>query len=397
MKRLLPCFLLLFTFLITSGQDAPVITAGNIVVSGDSVTVPVTATDFTNIGSCALRVDYDPDIAAAVTVVAGPLLGGGLNSNLTNPGTIILGWYTWPCVTLPANSVIFLITFTRVSAGFSPLNFVDDGYSCYFSDSSYTILNDLPTEHFYHPGSITFQSEAPVTLAPSLKAAPSSLIDIPVTVSGFSEIGKIDLTMTYDPAILAFQTWTNTAGFPGFAVTETAPGFLFCSGMADSTNQGVTLPDSSVLFTLRFLYSGGSSALTWKTEEGSCAYAGPPPLYLPLADTPKDSFYVNGQVIPGLGIGDNGSRPFSTSFFPNPFRDKGTLCWDAPPTGPVMIQVDDITGRRIAAYYTTAEKTGRQQFDIPGDQLTPGVYILTLIMKPGGQAIRDSFSIIRLP
>ena len=397
MNRLLPFLLLLFAFLTTSGQDAPVITAGNIIVAGDSVTVPVTATDFTNIGSCALRVDYDPDIATAVTVVAGPLMGGGLNSNLTNPGTIILGWYTWPCVTLPANSVIFLITFTRVSAGFTPLTFVDDGYSCYFSDSSYTTLNDIPTENFYHPGSIIFQSEAPVTLAPSLKAAPSSLIDIPVTVTGFSEIGKINLTMKFDPAILTFQTWINTAVFPGLTVTETAPGFLFCSGIADSTGQGVTLPDSSVLFTLRFMYSGGSSVLIWDTEEGSCAWAGSPPSYLPLADTPKDSFYVNGQVIPGLGIRDSGGRTFSTSCYPNPFREKGTLSWNAPTTGPVTIQINDLAGRSIVVYHTTAEKTGRQQFDIPGDQLPPGVYIISLILKPGGQAIRDAVRIIRLP
>lgn len=136
-------------------QNAPVTTAGTVVSQVTSATVPVIVSDFNNIGSFGLTLMYDPGIISAVAVTASPILGGNLNMNLGIPGQIILGWYSWPVVSLPDSTVILNIDFTDVTTGSSDLTWFDDGYSCYYSDSNTAILNDLPAESYYVNGSVT--------------------------------------------------------------------------------------------------------------------------------------------------------------------------------------------------------------------------------------------------
>ncbi|HPS74539.1 MAG TPA: PKD domain-containing protein [Bacteroidales bacterium] len=140
----------------TIAQDAPVTTAGTVTSTTTTAIVPLSVVNFVYIGSCMLEIHYDSTIATATNVTMGSGMTGGLNSNLDNAGVIILGWYTYPAITLPDNSVIFNITFSKVAPGTTALTFYDDGYSCYYSNGDYTILNDNPASTFYLPGSLTF-------------------------------------------------------------------------------------------------------------------------------------------------------------------------------------------------------------------------------------------------
>jgi PKD repeat protein len=152
--------LILIVFVVTSqqliSQNAPISTVGTIVSAGTTAIVPITAINFVNIGSCDLELLYDPTIALATSVTTGSLLGGNIATNLTSPGTIILGWYTYPGVTLPDNSVIFNISFTKVTNGTSAITFYDDGHSCTWYDGSWNRLNDFPNSTYYLNGSLTF-------------------------------------------------------------------------------------------------------------------------------------------------------------------------------------------------------------------------------------------------
>ena len=159
MKRSYIVLLILFTVLFlqkAASCTAPVTTAGTVVTSGTTAVVPVTATDFTDIGSCGLEIHYDPAVALATSVTIGPTLGGSINTNLTVPGVIIIGWYTYPAVTLPGNPVIFNISFSKVASGTTALTWFDNGYSCYYSDGGYNILIDVPQSSYYINGSLTF-------------------------------------------------------------------------------------------------------------------------------------------------------------------------------------------------------------------------------------------------
>jgi hypothetical protein len=151
-------FLWLVPCLCAHAQDAPVTRIPDLITPDSSLTVPVTATGFSRIGSCGLEIRYDTAVAAITSVTAGPLLGGGLGTNLTEKGRIILGWYAWPGVTLPDSTVIFNLEFSKVRNGTSPVTFFDDGNSCFFSNDSFQVLNDLPAEAYYINGAVTFQS-----------------------------------------------------------------------------------------------------------------------------------------------------------------------------------------------------------------------------------------------
>ena len=61
---------------IIYSQNAPVTTAGAFVTNETAITIPITATDFNNIGSCNLKLTYDAAIVTATAITAGPLLGG---------------------------------------------------------------------------------------------------------------------------------------------------------------------------------------------------------------------------------------------------------------------------------------------------------------------------------
>jgi hypothetical protein len=135
-------------------QNAPITSVGAVSTQGSTIRAAVTVTNFTNIGSCNLKLIYNPAIIDATAVTASSLPGGNLSSNLTVPGEISLGWFTSPAVTLPDNSPVFYLDFTRVAAGSSLLAWVDDGFSCHYSDGNYNNLNDIPQGSYYINGMI---------------------------------------------------------------------------------------------------------------------------------------------------------------------------------------------------------------------------------------------------
>ncbi len=137
-------------------QNAPVTTAGTVVSLTSSAIVPVTVSNFTNIVSFNYMMVFDPAILSVSAVITGPLLGGSVTADWSVPGSVNFGWYTYPGKTLPDNTVLFNITFTKVSSGTSPLTWFDDGYSCVFYDGNWNALNDIPASTYYINGAVTF-------------------------------------------------------------------------------------------------------------------------------------------------------------------------------------------------------------------------------------------------
>ncbi len=137
-------------------QNAPVTTAGTLATKDSAITISLTATNFSNIASCNLVLNYDPGIATATAVATGPLLGGNLDANLSVPGEIALGWYIFPAKTLTGNPILFNITFEKVKTGTSLLTWSDTANSCLWYDGNYHPLVDTPTSAYYVNGALTF-------------------------------------------------------------------------------------------------------------------------------------------------------------------------------------------------------------------------------------------------
>ncbi len=324
-------------------QNAPVSTAGSVATFGATATIPITATNFTNIGSCSLKLTYNSSIAIATLVTTGPLLGGTLSSNLTVPGEIILGWFTSPGKTLPDNTVIFNIQFSKVASGVSPVAWIDDGYSCEYSDGNFNVLNDIPTSSYYFDGLLTFQSnDAPVTKLPALESCGGIAVEVPVSVGSFYNIGKLALNIQYNSANLTYQSWINNSNFPGLTVNSSTLGTIIVTGTVPVSDPGFTLADGSFLFTLIFSYGGGISSLNWFDNGASCQYNGPPPGYTVLNDIPQSQFYYNGSItelpLPGAagsisgppgGIVCQGESNVTFSILPIP--NASNYHWSLPP------------------------------------------------------------------
>ena len=149
----------------------------------------------------------------------------------------------------------------------------------------------------------TYAQNAPITAAPEILTDSGSMIDVPVFVSGFNNIGAVSLTINYDPAVLIYQSSVFNNLFPELSIDNPTPGTLIIGGYKSSDGTGLTLNDNSVLFTSTFTFLGGSSELTWNDNGTSCEYTGPSPSYTPLTDSPQAIYYLNGSVsqypIPG--------------------------------------------------------------------------------------------------
>ena len=162
-------FYSIFVFFILNiqigfSQNAPVSTIGEVVSNESTIMIPITATGFNNIGSCNLQILYDPAIVTCTSVNQGSGMVGGIATNLTVPGVITLGWYTWPGITMPDNSIMFELNFSRVSNGYSEITWDVDCFDRQWSNGEFVQLTDTPFEDYYINGSVGETTEVGITV-----------------------------------------------------------------------------------------------------------------------------------------------------------------------------------------------------------------------------------------
>jgi hypothetical protein len=140
---------------------------------------------------------------------------------------------------------------------------------------------------------------APISTIPDTTACQGTMITIPVRVSSFKNIGSLSLRINYTTGVLSYSSWSNTSGCPGLNLNASIPGVLTLGGF-NSVPGGVTFPDNTVLFTVDFLYNGGTASITWNDTGASCEFTGPTPFYQALNDIPASDYYHNGSVARAL-------------------------------------------------------------------------------------------------
>lgn len=153
----------------TNAQNAPITTAasaGN-TSPGQSVTIPVTVTNFNSIGSVSLTLDYDYSKLHFVSGSKNPLLPGSFDIGDNDLGNgmhrLVVGWYGQG-TTLPDGSWIVNFYFTYIS-GTATLQWYDNGSSCEYADGNSNVLNDEPTNNYYINGAICGSLPAPGTIS----------------------------------------------------------------------------------------------------------------------------------------------------------------------------------------------------------------------------------------
>jgi hypothetical protein len=152
-----------------NAQNAPHTIAPEITCNpGATVDIPITVTDFNNIGALSLTFQFDGLVLDYQSYTNNSGFPGLLIFEQT-PGKITAGGfiqYGDPGINLPDNSVLFTLAF-YCNEGSTGLQWFDDGGSCEYTDDQFNPLNDSPTCSYYTNGSVndnSFQLELKVFL-----------------------------------------------------------------------------------------------------------------------------------------------------------------------------------------------------------------------------------------
>jgi hypothetical protein len=172
---------------------------------------------------------------------------------------------------------------------------------------------------------VIHSQNAPITTCGSAAAGAPGNIAIPVTVTGFNNIGAISLTLEYDYSVVQYVSHASHPQL-NFAVGDADLGNGFHRISMGWFGSGKTLPDGTVIITITFNYTAGNTALAWFDDGPSCEYADGS--YNVLNDIPTSTYYINGSVCalvgaPGTISGDDSVCPgesgliYSISQVPN--------------------------------------------------------------------------------
>ena len=198
------------------GVNAPVTTVGRTcnAVPGQPVTVPITVTGFTDIGSFYLFLEYDHSKIQYVSAAKNPLLTGNYNINDIDLGgnihRIILSWSGGLFgKTLTDGSAIVNLVFNFIS-GPAELkwNTSSDNF-CAYTDRFVNRLNDSPKSSYYINGFVSSTSST----TPSITAGGSTT---------FCQGGSVTLTSSTGPAYL----WTTGETTQSISATTTGSYFV---------------------------------------------------------------------------------------------------------------------------------------------------------------------------
>lgn len=173
-----------------------------------------------------------------------------------------------------------------------------------------------------------WSQSAPVTTTGRItNATPGDpAVQVPVSVTGFTDIAQLTLTMKFDTARVVFVSATPSASLPGMTVTYYHPSGNTVAKLIFSWTgtSNTSLPDGSLLANLTFHYITGTGNLGWAYTFGSvCQYkrlSGG--ILTVLADLPKYQFYENGGIsyrsapvatAPVIGSPVTGSLPITVA------------------------------------------------------------------------------------
>lgn len=140
---------------------------------------------------------------------------------------------------------------------------------------------------------------APVTTAATVPGAIPGEIIVPVTVTGFTNIGAVSLTLEYDYSVMHFLQGTPHTQLSSAAIGDTDPGNGKHRVVMGWYGLGTSLPDGSAILTLSFTYINGFTELMWFDDGSSCEYADDSGNV--LNDVPAITYYINGYVCGFLG------------------------------------------------------------------------------------------------
>ena len=145
-------------------------------------------------------------------------------------------------------------------------------------------------------GNFLWAQNAPVTTAATINnAIPGQDVTVPVTVTGFNNIGSITLTLDYDYSKVHFVSGNQNPLLSGnFIVGDNDLGTGMHRIILDWYGSGISLPDGTWIVNYTFTYLTGTASLQWYEMGPSCEYTDANSNVLP--DSPSSAYYINGLI-----------------------------------------------------------------------------------------------------
>jgi len=392
--------LLFYSFFIFRGvfsQNAPVTTVATVrnATVGASIAIPVTVQNFNNVAFFMLSLRFDTTKIRFQSSVMNAMLPGMTTSytrsTYNRSATLTFTWFSGSNVSLPDNTALTNLNFTYLS-GTSALawSFYGDDVCTYytFSGGGYSLLYDTPLPSYYVSGAIS-NRVAPQTYAPVIPSPSPGAIALPLSVTGFNDIGAFTLYLEYNPLVLTYQgSFVKNASLPGNMVVgnqSVAGGMsrIVISYLGVAGAPGINLVNGSSIVILNFVYSNTNTSYTplnWYEIGPTCEYTdGNSDV---LIDWPTASFYMNGYV-------GTASYTASISYEGTPFCNNIAT--------PQAVILSGLTGGSFTA-------PSGLSIDAVNGAITPlsstqGTYIVTYTATPpgGGSNVVATTSVTILP
>ncbi|MFZ4523587.1 MAG: cohesin domain-containing protein [Bacteroidales bacterium] len=261
---------------------------------GTEVLIPVTVHNFTNIGAFDFLINYNKSILTFTGLVEVNTLiipAGNLSSNSTTTGVGINWQAGGTALTIPPDQVLFKMKFNYTS-GATPLTF--DQVNSEISD--FTTL--APLSATYVNGAISEAIVATATaVIPQVVGVPLTSVEVPMNVTGFSNLGAFDLVVGYDPAALTFSSLINSQASltsKGSLTYNATGGKLYISWVINPSEvTGINITDNAKLFDMNFSYNAGNSGLLF--DKTLCAVT-------QFDEKTVNVAYTDGAVTGSIGL-----------------------------------------------------------------------------------------------
>ena len=238
---------------------------------GTQVGVSVRARDFVNINSCQGTLQFDPAVASYAGIAHYGLPGmnaGNFGTSQTASGKLMFSWNDASLAgqNMADDTALFTVLFDLIgSAGsHTDLEFANSPTLIEVTDSLYTLLNVQSTG-----GRLNISGSAPaadlVYYCDTAYAPQGSLVTVSLRVNGFTDIISLQGTLQFNPAVATFDTISyyglSDMDPASFGLSQVAGGKLMFS-WNDPSLAGVTLADSAIVFSMKFLLSGPTGSST---------------------------------------------------------------------------------------------------------------------------------------
>lgn len=267
--------------------------------TGTQVSVSVRATDFININSCQGTLQFNPSVAT----YAGISFFGLPGMNLSNFGTTQVSsgklMFSWNDGTITGQNMadhapLFTVLFNcNGSAGTqTTIDFVNSPTPLEVTDSLFQVLNATTTSGRIKIAGAT-TSQHVLYYCDTVSAPMTSIVSVSMRAIDFSDIISLQGTLQFNPSIATFSN-IDTYGLPdmtasSFGLTQVSSGKIMFS-WNDPTLAGVSVPDSAILFTMKFQLTGAPGTFTLLNFINNPT---------PMETVNKDFLVVNDSLIPG--------------------------------------------------------------------------------------------------